>query len=173
MSNLEQLKLRLPEHAKDQRLNLGVLGSSTVLSPPQAWLIGVACANATKNKSVIEAIEADATELAPETVTAGRGAAVVMGMNNVYYRFVHFMSDGGEDDYGKLPAKLRMQFIGNPGVPKLDFELACLAASAITGCENCVRAHEKSVRDAGGSREMVQDAVRIAAVLNATAVALP
>lgn len=173
MSNLDQLKQRLPDHAKDQRINLGVLGSSTVLSPAQAWLIGVACANATKNKSVIDAIEADANELAPEAVTAGRGAAVVMGMNNVYYRFVHFMSEGGEDDYSKLPAKLRMQFIGNPGVPKLDFELACLAASAITGCENCVRAHEKSVRDAGGSREMVQDAVRIAAVLNATAVALP
>ena len=84
MSNLDQLKQRLPEHAKDQRINLGVLGSSTVLSPAQAWLIGVACANATKNKSVIDAIEADANELAPEAVTAGRGAAVVMGMNNVY-----------------------------------------------------------------------------------------
>jgi alkyl hydroperoxide reductase subunit D len=173
MSNLDQLKERLPEYAKDQRINLGVLGSSTVLSPAQAWLIGVACANTTKNKSVIDAIEADANELAPEAVTAGRGAAVVMGMNNVYYRFVHFMSDGGEDAYGKLPARLRMQFIANPGVPKLDFELACLAASAITGCETCVVAHEKSVRDAGGSKEMVQDAVRIAAVLNATAVALP
>ena len=171
MPHLDQLKERLPDYAKDQRINLGVLSSSTVLSPAQAWLIAVACANATRSKTVIDAVEGDAAEF-PAVITAGRGAAVVMGMNNVYYRFVHFMSEGGED-YSSLPARLRMQIIGNPGVPKLDFELACLAASAITGCANCVRAHEKSVRENGGNKEMVQDAVRIAAVLNATAVALP
>jgi AhpD family alkylhydroperoxidase len=79
-----------------------------------------------------------------------------------------------------------MQVIGNPGPKmegagftpategdKLDFELACLAASAITGCESCVRSHEKAVRERGGTKEMVQDAVRIAAVVNAVAIALP
>jgi alkyl hydroperoxide reductase subunit D len=168
MTSLDQLKQRLPDHARDQRINLNILGSSTVLSPAQAGLIAIACANATKHKAVIDAVEAEAD---PAVLSAGRGAAVVMAMNNVYYRFVHFMA--ADEDYAKLPARLRMQILGNPGVPKLDFELACLAASAITGCENCVRAHEESVRDAGGSKDMVQDAVRIAAVLNATAVALP
>ncbi|MEO6774233.1 MAG: carboxymuconolactone decarboxylase family protein [Kofleriaceae bacterium] len=168
MTNLDQLKERLPDHARDQRINLNILASSTVLSPAQAGLIAIACANTTKHRAVIDAMESDAD---PAVLAAGRGAAVVMAMNNVYYRFVHFMT--ADDDYARLPARLRMQIIGNPGVPKLDFELACLAASAITGCENCVRAHEKSVRDAGGSKEMVHDAVRIAAVVNATAVALP
>jgi alkyl hydroperoxide reductase subunit D len=171
MTNLDQLKERLPDHARDQRINLNILASSTALSSDQASVIAVAAANVTKHKPVIDAIEADY----PGAVTAGRGAAVVMAMNNVYYRFVHFMAEAGEDgvEYTKLPARLRMQFIGNPGIPKLDFELACLAASAISGCESCVRAHERSVREAGGTREMVQDAVRIAAVVNATAVALP
>jgi alkyl hydroperoxide reductase subunit D len=92
-----------------------------------------------------------------------------MAMNNVYYRFVHFT--GAE--YAQMPARLCMQLIGAPGIDKLDFELACLAASAITGCESCLRAHDKSARERGATREMIQDAVRIAAVLNGVATALP
>ncbi|HEY5946011.1 MAG TPA: carboxymuconolactone decarboxylase family protein, partial [Kofleriaceae bacterium] len=75
-------------------------------------------------------------------------------------------------EFSAMPARLRMQVIGNPGIDKLDFELACLAASAIAGCEACVRSHEKVVRERGGTKEQVQDAVRIAAVLNGVAVAL-
>ena len=48
----------------------------------------------------------------------------------------------------------------------------CLAVSAINGCEACVRAHEQVVVEAGLSEEHVHDAVRIAAVVNAAAVAL-
>jgi len=171
MTNLDQLKERLPDYARDLRINLGVIGSSTALSPVQAWTIALTCAATTKHRDLVAAVEADAAaHLEPTALTAARGAAAIMGMNNVYYRFVHFMGDASE--YGHLPARLRMQVIGNPGIDKLDFELACLAASAITGCEACVRSHEKAVRERGGTKEHVQDAVRIAAVLNGVAVAL-
>ena len=165
---MDALKDRVPDYAKDIRINLGVITSSTALSAQQAWTIALASAVTTKNAELIAAIE---PQLAPELATAAKGAAAIMGMNNVYYRFLHFMGEASE--YGHMPARLRMQIIGNPGIDKLDFELACLAASAITGCESCVRAHEKVVREKGGTKEMVQDAVRIAAVVNATAVALP
>jgi alkyl hydroperoxide reductase subunit D len=171
MTNLDQLKERIPDHARDLRINLGVIGSSTALSPQQAWTIALTCAITTRNRDVIAAVEADAaTQLEPAAQTGARGAAAIMGMNNVYYRFVHFMGETGE--YNHMPARLRMQVIGNPGIDKLDFELACLAASAITGCEACVRSHEKAVRERGGTKEQVQDAVRIAAVLNGVAVAV-
>jgi alkyl hydroperoxide reductase subunit D len=71
-----------------------------------------------------------------------------------------------------MPARLRMQIIGKPGVDALDFELWCLAASAITGCEMCVRSHEKAVRDKRGTKEQIHEAVRIAAVLHASALTL-
>lgn len=172
MPNLDQLKERLPDYARDQRINLGVITSSTALTPAQAWTIALTSAVTTKQRDVIAAIEADAaTVLGSAAIDAAKGAATVMGMNNVYYRFNHFMGDAAE--YGQMPARLRMQIIGNPGIDKLDFELACLAASAITGCETCVRSHEKVVRERGGTKEMVQDAVRIAAVVNAVAIALP
>ena len=171
MSNLDQLKDQVPDHARDLRINLGVIDASTALSPAQAWTVALASAAITRSRALVTAIEAEAaTKLVPEALTAAKSAAAIMGMNNVYYRFVHFMGDGSE--YGHMPARLRMQVIGNPGIDKLDFELACLAASAISGCEACVRSHEKAVRERGGTKEMVQDAVRIAAVLNGIAVAL-
>ena len=171
MTNLDQLKERIPDYARDLRINIGVISSSTSLTPAQAWTIALASAATTQHRELIEAVQADAaSHLEPPALAAARGAASIMGMNNVYYRFVHFMGEGAE--YGHMPARLRMQIIGTPGIDKLDFELASLAASAIAGCESCVRSHERAVRERGGTKEQVQDAVRIAAVLNGVAVAL-
>jgi len=171
MTNLDQLKDRVPDHAKDLRINLGVIASATALTPAQAWTVALASAATTRQRDLVAAIEADAASvLAPAALAAAKSAAAIMGMNNVYYRFVHFMGEPSE--YGHMPARLRMQVIGNPGIDKLDFELACLAASAIAGCETCVRSHEHAVREKGGSKEAVHEAVRIAAVMNGVAVAL-
>ena len=91
-----------------------------------------------------------------------------MGMNNVYYRFVHLTSNPA---YGQLPAKLRMQGIAAPGVDKEDFELMALAVSAIHGCGMCLDSHEAVLAKAGVRTEAIQEAVRIAAVLHGIAVA--
>jgi len=92
-----------------------------------------------------------------------------MGMNNIYYRFLHLASN---EEYGKLPARLRMTVIGNPGIDKGDFELLSLAVSAINGCGMCIDSHEKVLARAGVSAKAIQDAVRIAAVIHAVAVVL-
>ncbi|HEU0034829.1 MAG TPA: carboxymuconolactone decarboxylase family protein [Kofleriaceae bacterium] len=169
--SIEALKNRIPDHARDLRINLGVIAGSTALTPQQAWTIAIACAATSRQPDVLDALRAEAaTIVSPEAITAALAAASIMGMNNVYYRFLHFMGDGSE--YGQLPARLRMQVLAKPGIDALDFELACLAASAITGCEMCVRSHERVVRDKHGTKEQVQDAVRIAAVVHAVAIAL-
>jgi alkyl hydroperoxide reductase subunit D len=169
---LDELKERIPDYARDLRINLGVITSSTALTPVQAWTIALTCAATTRQMALVAAVEADAAlaEVPAAAIAAARGAAAIMGMNNVYYRFLHFMEETAE--YGHMPARLRMQLIGNPGIDKLDFELACLAASAINGCEACVRSHEKAVRERGGTKEHIQDSVRIAAVINGVATAL-
>jgi alkyl hydroperoxide reductase subunit D len=92
-----------------------------------------------------------------------------MAMNNVYYRFVHLASNKA---YGKLPAKLRMNIIANPGVPKTDFELWSLGVSAINGCGMCIDAHENVLVKAGVTEETIQTAVRYAAVVQSSAIAL-
>ena len=65
-----------------------------------------------------------------------------------------------------------MQRIARPAGSKVDFELMSLAVSALNGCETCVKAHEKVVLEAGLTEDQVNDAVRVAAVVHAAAVAL-
>ena len=65
-----------------------------------------------------------------------------------------------------------MNRLAKPATSRADLELFSLAASAINGCEVCVQAHEKAVRGAGFTDDAVHDAVRIAAVVHAAAVAL-
>jgi len=79
MTNIDHLKERLPDHARDQRINLGVITSSTALSPAQAWTIALASAVTTRRTDVIAAIEADA-QLSPEALFRARAAASVMGI---------------------------------------------------------------------------------------------
>ncbi len=107
-----------------------------------------------------------ATHLSAADLQAARAAAAVMGMNNIYYRFLHLVED---PEYQQLPARLRMNVLGNPGIDKVDFELLSLAVSAINGCGTCVASHERQLRQHGLSREAVQSAVRIAATVHAVA----
>jgi alkyl hydroperoxide reductase subunit D len=90
-------------------------------------------------------------------------------MNNVYYRFRHLV---GKDAYSQKPARLRMNRLAKTAGPKVDFELFCLAVSAINACEACIQSHEKTVLAGGLSEDHVHDAVRIASVIQAFAVSL-
>jgi alkyl hydroperoxide reductase subunit D len=168
--SLEALRSQLPAYAKDIKLNLGNLASEEILDPQKRWGTFLSCAMAGRNPAVIKAIAAEAeNHLSPEAVTAAKAAATIMGMNNVFYRFGH---EAGNEVYKTLPAKLRMQVIGNPGVDKADFELWCLAVSSINGCFMCVDAHDAVVRKAGVTSEQVQASVRIAAVVQAASVTM-
>ncbi len=163
--SLDELRGELPAYAKDLKLNLGSLSSETVLEDPAKWGTFLAAAHGAGNAKVIQTFEAEAKErLSEEEADAARAAAAIMGMNNVYYRFTHMATN---KDYKSLPAKLRMNVIGNPGVRRREFELWSLAVSAINGCGMCVDAHEAELRKVGMTTEQIQAAVRIAAVVNA------
>src|SRR3546814_4422657 len=85
----------------------------------------LACANGTGYQPIVKATEREVEEkLSDAAKNAARAAAAVMAMNNVYYRFVHLASN---QEYAKMPAKLRMNVIGSPGIDKADFELFSLA----------------------------------------------
>jgi alkyl hydroperoxide reductase subunit D len=167
--SLEALRARLPDYAKDQRLNLGSLAAETILNEQQRAGCFIVSALASRNAGVTRAILAEfGPKLTPEALEAAKGAASIMGMNNVYYRFTHLV--GG--DYPNLPAKLRMNIMAKPGVAKADFELWSLAVSAVNGCGMCMESHVQAVLQHGLGKEQVQAAVRIAAVVHAVAVTL-
>jgi len=167
---LEQLRESIPDYARDLKLNLGsvLTGSGAPgLNERQIWTVAVASAIAARNVAFARAVEAAASaQLDAAHLNAARAAAAIMGMNNVYYRFLHLVEDA---EYQGLPARLRMNVLANPGIDKLDFELLSLAVSAVNGCGLCITAHERKLRAHGFSREMIQSAVRIAAVIHAVA----
>jgi alkyl hydroperoxide reductase subunit D len=170
MKSLEAIRESLPAYARDLQLNLGSVltpAGAPGLSERQIWAVALASALASRNVAFSRDLGAlAASHLDAAHVTAAHAAAAIMGMNNVYYRFLHLVGDA---EYAQLPARLRMNILGNPGVGKLDFELLCLAVSAINGCGMCIESHEKQLRHHGLTREAVQSAVRIAATVHAVA----
>ena len=168
--SIESLKSALPEYAKDLKLNLSSAAAEAALTEQQRWGALVATAIASRNGTVISAVEAEArSKLAPEALAAAKTAAAIMAMNNVYYRFVHLV---GQDDYRTMPARLRMNALAKPGAEKADFELWSLAVSAINGCGKCMDSHEAELRKHGLAPQEIQTAVRAAAVVHAVAAVL-
>ena len=167
--SIENLKGSLPEYAKDLKLNLSSIARTTVLNEQQLWGTLLATAAASKSATTLREIAEDAADtLSAEAYNAALGAASIMGMNNVFYRSKGFL--GGK--YDDLRAGLRMQIIGNPGVPKADFELWSFAVSSINGCSHCLEAHEHTLREEGVSREVIFESLRAAAIVAGVAQAV-
>jgi len=165
--SLKEFADTLPDYAKDLRLNIGSLLNEQSLTDQRKYGLILACAHGTGYRPVVAAAEAEVEgKLNPEAANAARAAAAVMAMNNVYYRFVHLASN---PVYETLPAKLRMNAIGNPGIDKADFELFSLAVSAMNGCGMCVDSHERVLTQHNVNAETIQAAARIAAVIKAVA----
>ncbi|MDB5423341.1 MAG: alkyl hydroperoxide reductase [Phenylobacterium sp.] len=164
--SLDALRETLPAYAKDLSLNLSSLAAETLLTDQQKWGAFVASAHAVGVPAVVKAVEAAAAEagLSDEAKTAAKAAAAIMGMNNVYYRAIHLLTN---KEYASLPARLRMNVLANPGVDKADFELWSTAVSAVNGCGMCLDAHEAELKKHGVVAQQIQAALRIAAVVNA------
>lgn len=170
---LAELRSRLPDYAKDLRLNLeSVLAETGApgLTAQQLAMTAVASAIASRHAPLTAAIVdwARAT-LDEKSLDGARAAAAMMAMTNVYYRFTHLVA---EREYETMRTSLRMNVMATHGSDKAGFELASLAVSAINGCGMCLDSHEKTVRRHGVPAQGVQSAVRIAATIHAAAVAL-
>jgi alkyl hydroperoxide reductase subunit D len=169
-TTLDLIRESIPDYARDLKLNLGSVlteAGAPGLNGKQIWAVAVASAIASRNLAFTRALEAASAEyLDAAHLQAARAAAAIMGMNNIYYRFLHLVEDA---EYQAMPARLRMNILANPGIDKLDFELLSLAVSAVNGCGLCISSHEKKLRAHGYTREMIQSAVRIAATVHAVA----
>lgn len=168
---LSQFRDQIPDFGRDIRLNVeSVLTGESPLSPRQTWGTALACAYALGSRELVELCGDEGGAVIDDALrTAARAAATIMAMNNVYYRSTHLMDDAA---LKKMPARLRMNVIGKPGIDKAEFELMSFAVSALAGCGQCLTAHLHELRKAGLSDEAVQTALRLSSVLNAAAAAL-
>ena len=166
MEFLNTLKERIPDYAKDIRLNLdGVIARSS-LEPADAAGAALAAAFAARSKVVVDAIRTSGA-LSDTDVNAALSAAALMGMNNVWYPYVEMAAD---EDLKTQRAELRMNaYATHGGVDKKRFELFALAASIVGKCHFCVRSHYKMLKENGLTAQQLRDVGRIAAVINAAA----
>jgi lipoyl-dependent peroxiredoxin subunit D len=163
--NIERLLESLPSYAKDLKLNLSSLLRQTELTEQQLWGTVLASAIASRNQAVAAAVTEDAVaHLSPEAAEAARTVAAIMGMNNVYYRFLHLTSN---QKYATIPARLRMNGLRTHGIDQKDVELWATAVSAINGCGACVESHQNKLVSEGVTEETILAAVRLASVVSA------
>lgn len=169
MEFLKPITDRIPDYAKDLRLNIGTVLGRTSLEPEAALGVALAAAYAAKCKPLVDAIRASG-QLPEAELKGALGAAALMGMNNVWYPYVEMADD---PDLKTQRAELRMSaYATHGGIDKQRFELYSLAASIIGKCHFCVASHYKLLKESGMTALQLRDAGRIAAVMGAAAVVL-
>lgn len=166
MEFLNALKERIPDYAKDVRLNLDAVIARSSLDAADALGAALAAAYAARSKAIVDAIRGSG-ELGEGDVNAALSAAALMGMNNVWYPYVEMARD---DDLKSQRAELRMNaYATHGGVDKKRFELFSLAASIVGKCHFCVASHYGMLKENGLSAQQLRDVGRIAAVVTAAA----
>jgi lipoyl-dependent peroxiredoxin subunit D len=151
--------------ARDLKLNLTRLLQDGALQAEEVLLATLAISTAL-NYAEMESYARQ--QLAQAGVSADHiqeaaDSAAIMGMLNTYYRFRHFV--GSPEEY--RGAGLRMTALAKPVLGKERFEMLAFAVSVVNGCESCVRAHEKTLRDGGVPTEKIHDLAKLSAVLKA------
>ena len=167
MEFLNSIKERMPEYAKDIRLNLDGAIARSSLAPEDALGVALAAAVAARSPELVAAFKA---AIPGAEGHAALTAAALMGMNNVWYPFVEM---AGDDELKTMRAELRMNACATSGgVNKLKFEAFALSASIVGKCHFCVKSHHDLLKKEGMSTQQLRDIGRIAAVVNAAALVL-
>ena len=166
MEFLNSIKSRIPDYAKDIRLNLDAAIARSSLPEREAVGVALAAAFAARSATLVTAIR-DSGALVDADAHAALTAAALMGMNNVWYPYVEM---SGDEELKTMRAELRMNaYASHGGVDRRAFELWALAASIVGKCEFCVKSHYALLKDAGVTTQQLRDVGRIAAVVTAAA----
>jgi alkyl hydroperoxide reductase subunit D len=167
MEFLTPVLQRLPDTAKDIRLNLDTVIARSSLTPEDALGVALAATFAARSAELVQAFKNGAP--APEA-NAALTAAALMGMNNVWYPFVEMAEDA---ELKTARPELRMNaYTSHGGVARAKFEAYALAASIVGKCHFCVKSHYELLKKEGWTTQQLRDVGRIAAVVNATALVL-
>jgi len=165
METLQSIKDRIPDYAKDLRLNLDAVLNRSSLTPVQANGAALAAAFAAKSPPLVAALRDGGLD--PAQAQAALTAAALMGMNNVWYPYVEMAADA---ELKTVRPELRMNaYATHGGVDRPSFELYALAASIVGKCHFCVQSHYALLKKEGWTTPQLRDVGRIAAVVNAAA----
>lgn len=156
---VQELKEKLPEYAKDTRLNLDAVFLRSSLTTD----VALGCAYA----AVITMGDADLIRFFRNALDASiqepaHVAALTMAQNNVWYPYadsIRFVLSGDNNP------RLRMNAIVTYASPA--FEAYSLAASIVGKCHFCIEAHAKALVKENWTVEQIRDVGRVVATMNA------
>ncbi|GAB5465271.1 MAG: alkyl hydroperoxide reductase [Candidatus Kapaibacteriales bacterium] len=170
-TSLDSMVAGETKFVRDLRMNVKNSINTDNLTLKEAYIIALSIAVNEKNESLIAGFEDLAKENGASAgeVAEAHAAASMLAVNNVFYRFRHYIEEG---TYNSIPARLRMNIMLNPVMGKELFELVSLSVSAVNGCEACVRSHEKVLRETGVSEQKIFECVRLAAVIRGLSISL-
>jgi alkyl hydroperoxide reductase subunit D len=163
--SLEMLLAGDSKYLRDLRMNVKGFWKSKDLSEKEAHLISAAIAN-NANNNCLEKVFSAKAEIAGATkaeIADSIACASLLTINNVMYRFRHFM---GKESYEQMRAGLRMNIMLNPVLGKEFFELVSLCVSAVNGCEQCVKSHEASLIALGTTELRIFEAIKLSSVIS-------
>src|SRR5271156_833402 len=92
MEWLQTINDRIPDYAKDLRLNFDAVLRSSSLAPAEAVGAALSPAFAARSAPLVEALR-EAPALDATQAQAALTAAALMGMNNVWYPFVEMAAE--------------------------------------------------------------------------------
>ncbi|MCW3120812.1 MAG: alkylhydroperoxidase AhpD family core domain protein [Flavipsychrobacter sp.] len=159
-------------YLKDLKLNVSSTLGSKNMTRKEAYMLALSITITQKHNELTVAFERLAKNegATDEEIGETHACASIMGVNNIFYRFRHYMHD--VEFYNKQPAGLRMSVLMNPVMGKGLFELMSLVVSAVNGCERCVVSHEASVKEHGADEPRIYDAIRLGAVIKGLCTAM-
>ncbi|ANI88906.1 alkylhydroperoxidase [Arachidicoccus ginsenosidimutans] len=152
-------------YIKDLKINVSnVLNNSQTLNKKEALLLAYSIAVNEKFPLLRESLATLATEAGATQEELAEVVSItsLMNVNNVFYRFRHFLE---KDFYNNQPAGIKMSVMVNPVLGKELFELISLVVSSVNGCEMCVKSHEAKLIGTGTTENKIFEAVKLGAVI--------
>lgn len=158
---VQALKDKLPDYAKDTRLNLEAVFLRSSLTTD----VALGCAYA----AVITMGDTDLIRFFRNVLDASiqepaHVAAITMAQNNIWYPYAETIRSVLSGDNNP---RLRMNAIVTYASP--DFEAYSLAASIVGKCHFCIEAHAKSLEKEGWTIDQIRDVGRVVATISAVA----
>lgn len=154
-------------YEQDLALNMAGIVDNVegILTKEQSDATILACIAATGRRDLAEIAKEYVVQTHGDSVAnAALGATSLMNMTNIYYSARMNLKS-----LATTKPKLKMTFMRQHGINEMDFELYALAVSAVNHCKPCMAGHEKVLLEHGVPHEIINEAVRIASIINSFA----
>ncbi|AWD32579.1 Alkyl hydroperoxide reductase AhpD [Candidatus Kinetoplastibacterium sorsogonicusi] len=166
MNLLEKIKFQFPNIDKDLYLNLDSIVFRSSLPRNDVMGISLSAACTIGNKILIKIFQDELNEL---DAKAAINAALIMGMTNTWYEYVHMVDTNNTEQW--QPNFRMSSYTSNSNIEKYRFEQFVLAASIIGKCRFCTISHYNNlIKSNDVDKENLKNIGRIVAVIRSLSI---